>query len=225
MGNFFSVDGGLYKFMSRLWDMVQLNFMWVICSIPIITMGAATTAAYSITLKMIDDEEGYIIGPFWKAFKANLKKGSIMGVFLLVAMYALYLDLQFFKAVTEYSFVFLGVFVIGMVLMVFHFIYAFPLLARYENSIINTMRNSFRISLKYILRTVFLSFLLVLEYLLFFAPLHKTLLFFGLILGPACFILTVSGFARQFFRNIERENELREEEQKSAKAEEQKKQH
>lgn len=217
MGNFFSVDGGLYKFMSRLWDMVQLNFMWVICSIPIVTMGAATTAAYSITLKMIDDEEGYIVGPFWKAFKANLKKGSIMGVILLVAMYALYLDLQFFNAVKDNNFIFLAIFVIGLVLTVFHFLYAFPLLARYENGVINTMRNSFRISLKYLGRTIFLSLLLVLEYLLFFAPLHKTLLFFGLILGPACFMLTVSGFARQFFRNIERENELREEEQKSNK--------
>lgn len=217
MGNFFSVDGGLYKFMSRLWDMVQLNFMWVICSIPIVTMGAATTAAYSITLKMVDDEEGYIVGPFWKEFKANLKKGSIMGIILLVAMYALYLDLQFFQAVKDNNFIFLAIFVIGMVLMVFHFLYAFPLLARYENGVINTMRNSFRISLKYLPRTIFLAFLLVLEYLLFFAPLHKTLLFFGLILGPACFMLTVSGFARQFFRNIERENELREEEQKQSK--------
>ena len=224
MGNFFSVDGGLYKFMSRLWDMVQLNFMWVVCSIPLITMGAATTAAYSITLKMVDEEEGYIVGPFWKAFKANLKKGSIMGVILLVAMEALYLDFQFFMIEKQYSFIFLGIFVIGMVLTVFHFLYAFPLLARYENSVINTMRNSFRISLKYIPKTIFLIIVLLIEYLLFF-QLHKTLLYFGVLIGPACFMLTISGFARQFFRNIERENEIRDEEKKIAKSKEQKKHH
>lgn len=43
---------------------------------------------------------------------------------------------------------------------------------------------------------------------------------FGIILGPACLILTISGFARQFFRNIERENDLREEESKQEKANE-----
>lgn len=221
MGNLFSVDGALYKFISRLWDMVKLNFMWFLCSIPIVTMGAATTAAFSVTLKMVDEKEGYICGPFLKEFKANIKKGSIMGVFLLVAAYALYLDLQFFHAANaagKGGFLFLAVFVIGMVLTYTHFIYAFPLQARYENSIINTMRNSFRISLKYILKTVVLFFILALEFILFF-QFSWELLFFGFLIGPACLILTISGSARQFFRNIERENEIRNEESKIAKAE------
>lgn len=217
MGNLFSVDGGLYKFISRLWDMVKLNFMWVLCSLPIVTMGAATAAAFSVTLKMVDEEEGYICGPFWKEFKANLRQGSIMGVFLLVASYALYLDLQFFHAAGDGGFLFLGIFVIGLVLTFTHFIYAFPLLARYENSIVNTMRNSFRISLKYWLKTIFLFFILLLEYIIFF-QVSWTLLFFGVLIGPACFVLTISGSAGQFFRNIERENEIRNQESKMAKA-------
>ena len=220
MGKFFSVDSGLYKFMSRLWDMLKLNFMWVICSIPIVTMGAATTAAYTITLKMVDEEEGYICGPFWREFKANIKKGRIMGVLLIVATYALYLDFQFFKTDEKFSFAFLAIFVLGAILTFTHFIYAFPLQARYENSVINTMRNSFRISLKYFPKTIFLCIALIIEYIIFY-QLSWTLLFFGLLLGPACFILTISGFARQFFRNIERENEIRDEETKIAKAEKQ----
>lgn len=213
MGKLFGVDSGLYKFMSRLWDMIKLNFMWVLCSIPIITMGAATTAAFSITLKMVDEEEGYICGPFWKEFKANIKKGSIMGVILLVASYALYLDFQFFKLEKQSGFIFLGIFVIGVILTITHFIYAFPLQARYENTIINTMRNSFRISLKYIPKTVFLCIVLLIEYIIFY-QVSWTFLFFGLLMGPACLILTISGFARQFFRNIERENDIRDEERK-----------
>lgn len=39
---FFSVDGGLYKFISRLWDVIKLNFLWLLFSLPIVTMGAAT---------------------------------------------------------------------------------------------------------------------------------------------------------------------------------------
>ena len=57
---FFSVDSPLYKFMNRLMDVFKLNCMWLLCSLPIVTMGAATTAAYTITLKMVNDEEGYI---------------------------------------------------------------------------------------------------------------------------------------------------------------------
>lgn len=76
MSKLFSLDSGLYKFMSRLFDMLKLNAMWILCSIPIVTIGASTTAAFTITLKMVDEEEGYIAGPFLKEFKANLFKGS-----------------------------------------------------------------------------------------------------------------------------------------------------
>lgn len=217
MSNFFSVDSGLYKFMSRLFDMVKLNAMWILCSIPIVTMGAATTAAFSITLKMVDDEEGYIAGPFLKSFKQNLKKGSLIGIIQLVAMYAIYLDFQFYGATVKTGgsgTLFLVIGFIAMFMTVMHCLYAYALLARYENTVINTLRNSYSIAIKYLPKTIFLVVTLLVEYAIFFW-IHPTLWFFGFILGPACFILTISGFARQFFRNIERENTLQEEEGKS----------
>lgn len=221
MSKLFSLDSGLYKFMSRLFDMLKLNAMWLLCSLPIVTIGAATTAAYSITLRMVDEEEGYIAGPFLKEFKANLKKGSVIGMIQLVAMYTIYLDFQLYRVSEEYGTLCLVVGVIAVVLTVTHFIYAYPLLARYENSILNTLRNSHSICIKFFPKTIFLIVVLFVEFIIFF-ELSWTLLFFGIIIGPACLILTVSGFARQFFRNIERENDIREEEEKIAKAEDRK---
>lgn len=203
--NLFSVDGPLYKFMSRLTDMFKLNMMWLLCSIPIVTMGAATTAAYTITLKMIDDEEGYIAEPFWREFKANLKKGSIIGIILEVALYAVYLDFQLFQAASKYNTMFLIVGVVAAFLLFMHMIYAFPLLARYENTIINTLRNSYSIAAKFLGRTAFLAVLLLLE--LGIILWNTTTQFVGLLFGPACMILTISGFAKQFFILIEQENE------------------
>lgn len=217
MSKLFSLDSGLYKFMSRLFDMLKLNAMWLLCSIPIITMGAATTAAYTITLKMVDEEEGYIAGPFLKEFKANLFKGSAIGIIQLIAMWAISLDFQLSKASEEYGTLCFVVGIIATLMTISHFIYAYPLLARYENSIINTLRNSHSICVKYFPKTIFLVITLFVEYLIFY-QMHWTLLFFGIIIGPACFILTISGFARQFFRNIERENQLVEEESKMNKA-------
>lgn len=202
----FSVDSPIYKFMNRLMDMFKLNCMWLLCSIPIVTMGAATTAAYTITLKMVNEEEGYIAGPFWKEFKANLKKGSILGIIALVASYAIYLDFQYFSAAREHNVVFLIVGVVAIFLVFMHFIYAFPLLARYENGVINTMRNSYSIAAKFFGRTIFLAVLLLLETAIILW--NATTMFVGLLLGPACICLTISGFARSFFTVIERENQL-----------------
>lgn len=211
--NFFSVDSPLYKFLTRLFDMFKLNLMWLICSIPIVTMGAATTAAYTITLKMINDEEGYIAGPFWEEFKRNLKKGSILGMVFLVALYAIYLDFQFFHAIKEHNVLFLVVGVITIFLTFMHMIYAFPLLARYENSVINTMRNSYAIAAKYLGRTAFLAVLLLLELCIIFW--NMTTIYFGILFGPACIILTISGFANQFFMLIEQENAAAENEKET----------
>lgn len=215
---FFSVDSPIYKFMTRLFDMFKLNLMWMICSLPIVTMGAATTAAYTITLKMVNDEEGYIAGPFWEAFKDNLKKGSILGIIQLVALYAIYLDFQFFQMANRYNIMFLIVGVMAVFLLFMHMIYAFPLLARYENTVINTLRNSYAIAAKYIGRTAFLAVLLLLEMCIIFW--NPTTIFVGVLFGPACIILTISGFARQFFQLVEQENAQVESEGETEEAEE-----
>lgn len=54
MAGFFSTDSKLYRFMSRLTDLVKLNLMWLIFSLPIITLGISTIAAYTVTLKMAE---------------------------------------------------------------------------------------------------------------------------------------------------------------------------
>ena len=197
--------------------MFKLNLMWLFCSLPIVTMGAATTAAYTITLKMVEDQEGYIAGPFWEEFKRNLKKGSILGIILLVALYAIYLDFQLFRAATQYNVLFLVVGVLAVFLLFMHMIYAFPLLARYENSVINTLRNSYAIAAKYLGRTAFLAVLLLLEMCIIFW--NMTTIFLGVLFGPACIILTISGFARQFFVLVERENEMLKEEKEREESE------
>lgn len=215
---FFSVDSPLYKFMSRLFDLFKLNLMWMICSLPVVTMGAATTAAYTITLKMVNDEEGYIAGPFWEEFKANLKKGSILGIIMLVGLYAIYLDIQFFQMANRYNIMFLIVAVLGIFLLFMHMIYAFPLLARYENTVINTLRNSYAIAAKYLGRTAFLAVLLLLEMAIIFW--NSTTIFVGVLFGPACIFLTISGFAKQFFQLIEQENAQVQSEEETSDSEE-----
>ena len=68
MGNLFNLDSGFSKFMNRVSDLFLLNILWVICSIPIITIGASTTALYSVNLNLLSENEGHITKAFFKAF-------------------------------------------------------------------------------------------------------------------------------------------------------------
>lgn len=196
---FFSTEGGIYKFMTRLWDMIKLNFLWLICSLPIVTIGVSTIAAFTITLKMVEEKEGYVARAFFKAFKANFKQGIVIGPITIVFAVALYLDFTLGKQYI--GFVILGIlsaFLFGIAI-----IYTYPLLARYENKLLKTIRNSMRIAMRYFGRTIFLVVVLVIEYIIFFRFTNITLLI-GILVGPATMILTVSGFAMYFFREIEK---------------------
>ncbi len=200
---FFSVDSPLYRFLSKMMDVLKLNFLWILCSLPILTIGASTVAAMSVALKMTDDEEGYIGRSFFKAFKENWKQGTLLWIITVVASYAVYLDFQLFEAVEGNPIVFLIIGIVSTVLVVVALIYSYPLLARYENTLLHTIQNSIDISRKYFGRTLLLVFVVALEFLIF--QFNTTMLFFGLIFGPGFMIFTIAAFSKRVFQQIEKE--------------------
>ncbi len=198
----FSVDGPLYGFLSRLLDMIKLNFLWLLFSLPVVTIGASTAAAFAVTLKMVDERDGYIAKQFWTAFKANLKQGIPTGLLNLFFVYALYLDFQLFHAVEGNPIYFLILGIVGSVMCFGYFIYAYALMARYENGFLKTLKNSMDISIRYFGRTIMVAVVLAVEIVIFIF--NTTTMFLGLLIGPASLFLTISGPAMYIFRDIER---------------------
>ena len=204
MMRIFSLEGPLYQFMNRFWDLIKLNFIWLIFSLPIVTIGAATLAAYTVTMKMIDDEEEGIFKTFFKAFKSNWKQGTQMGFIHLAVVYFLYLNLEFLDKLEKAPVFFLiAAMVIGF-LGLLYLTYAFPLCARYQNTLHKTLKNSAAIAMKYFVQTLILW--MVVGLLIFFFLFNTTLLYFGLLFGPTAIIFTISGVSRKLFEMIEKDN-------------------
>lgn len=198
---FFSVESPLYKFMQTLWDILKLNFMWVIFCIPIVTIGGSTIAAFSVLLRMSEDQEGNVIKDFWKAFKENWKQGIFIGLLPPICFEAVFLDFQLYNAVENGG---LGILIVGCFsayIFIFCLIYVFPLLARYDNTVINSIKNSFRIGMKFFGRTFLLLVIIAVEVLIIFW--NPTTKFVGALIGPACIMYTISGVAMHIFRKIE----------------------
>lgn len=200
---FFSIDSPLYRFLMKFLDILKLNFMWLLFSIPIVTIGASTVAAMSVALKMVDDEEGYIGRSFVKAFKENWKKGTLLWLITVIASYAVYLDFQLFEAVTDNPVLFLIIGIVSCFIVILALLYSYPLTARYENTLVRTIQNSLDISRKYFGRTILLIFVVFLETLIF--RFNSTMLFFGIIIGPGFIIFTIAAFSKRIFQEIEKE--------------------
>lgn len=203
MSGFFSVDGGLYRFLGKFWDLVRLNFMWLLFSLPVITIGASTVAAYSVAMKMVDDEEGYVARSFVSAFKANFRQGTVMGLVFLAATYAIYLDYEINRVSEEGSIILIVIGIVSVFVYVTAMLYAFPLLARYENGIVATIQNSMEISRRYFGRTLLIVGMLLVEYVVF--HFNTVLLCFGFLFGVSFAIFTVAAFSKRIFQEIEKE--------------------
>lgn len=200
---FFSVESFFYRFLMKFLDVLKLNFMWILFSLPVVTVGASTVAAMSVALKMVDDEEGYIGRSFLKAFKENWKQGTILWVITVIACYAVYLDFQLFEAVPENPVLFLVIGMVSAFVIILALLYSYPLLARYENTLFKTIQNSLDISRKYFGRTLLLIVVVGFEFLIF--QFNSTMVFFGIIIGPAFVIFTIASFSKRIFQEIEKE--------------------
>lgn len=198
----FSPESRLYKGLSFFANVILLNFLWILFSLPLITLGASTVAAYSVVFKILENKEGYIFKDFWKSFKENWKQGTLLWLITLVAIYGFYLDVQILK--NDPGIPVIVASIVAFVLVAFSLIYAYPLSARYENKFFLHIKNSFLLSMSYLGRTLFLVLILFLEIGVFLWNSH-TLIFLVLI-GPAVLIYSVAGTAKKIFSTNDEKN-------------------
>ncbi|NLC93649.1 MAG: YesL family protein [Treponema sp.] len=189
--------------MSKLIDVFFINLLWIVFSIPIITIGASTEAAFYVTIKIVDDEEGYIFKDFFKAFKQNFLQGTILWLITVVFGYALYLLWQIVIKKDDISFVIILISIFSTVFVIAGLLYSYPLVARYENKLINHIKNSYNICIKYFGKTIILFIVILIE--LFCIFWNKWSLLVGVLIGPEIVIYSISGISKRIFQRIDKD--------------------
>ena len=136
-------DNVVMRALGKIGDMICLNVMWVICCIPIITIGASTTALYTVMLRMVKNEEGYIFRGFLKAFKSNFKQSTLIWLILLLLGVVWTVDFRVAGFMPGMAGIILSAIFLALgFILLSVMIYIFPLTARYENGIKATFKNA-----------------------------------------------------------------------------------
>lgn len=73
------------------WGFVGLNMLYVICCLPIITIGASTLAYTELCCKIIRREHVFVLSDFISSFRQNLKKGILLSLVLLLILFDLFI--------------------------------------------------------------------------------------------------------------------------------------
>lgn len=188
MDRIFNMDNKFFTFMGHVADLVILNLLFIVCCIPIVTIGPAITALYYVTLKMARGEESYIVRPFFKSFKENLKQGIIIWLIVLALILILVCDFLIMSQASGqiYTVVKYGLALIALVLAMVT-LYVFPLLAKFDNTIKGTFRNAMLMSIRHLPKT-FLMLLIPVAAVIITLLTEQTLCY-----GILCWILV--GFA------------------------------
>ncbi len=205
MERFFDPDGGIMKALSRIADLAILNLLWLICSLPIVTIGAATTALISITLKMVKNEESYIFRSYIKALKRNFKQSTIIWLILMVIMAVLGTDYYIISHWdNQVRYLLLTVLVLAGLVLLFVEIYIFALIAKFENKVGEYFKNAVLMSIRHLPYTLALVVIFGIQVYLDFHMLINYQYFPILILfGESAFVFVMSYIYKKIFRGYE----------------------
>lgn len=169
MSRFFDLDSPLMSFLGKMADLLWLNILYMICCIPIFTIGASTSALYYVTLKMTGNEESYITKSFLKSFKQNFRQATIIWLMILAVIFVLFVDFRYL-AIAPSTFgkvIFIALCIIG-VLLTFVTVYIFPLLSKFDNTIKNSLKNALLISIRHFPYTIVLIVGMIIPFVLIF---------------------------------------------------------
>ncbi len=156
-------DSLFNRFLCRIFDTLMLAVLTIICSLPIITMGAALSALYDMMIKIVMDRDNNLFKSYFKSFWKNLIKGTLIWLICLAGAAFVGLNVYFMYLTADMNetirIILLGIIIIVSVVFSFVYIYAFPLQARYENKVFTTVKNAFFISIAQLPRSLGLLFL------------------------------------------------------------------
>ena len=159
MSKLFRMDSPLMRFLTKIADLMVLNILFCVTSIPLITIGASWTALYSVTLKMVRDEEGSVSRSYFRSFRQNFRQATLLWLGGLVVLALLALDIRVLNGMaggTAPGLLRVGVEILALLgIMVLQ--YLFPSLARFEASLADTLKNACMMALAHLPKTALMT--------------------------------------------------------------------
>ena len=159
---FLSYDSPFSQLLLKLCYSCYLNLLWLICCIPIVTIGASTTALYYTSLKIVRGEDQFLARMFFRSFRENFRQSTVLWLLLLAIGLVLagdgYIAYHLRAASTGGPAVMwtliLALVIAAAVAYVIVLLFVFPLVASVSNTNWAMLKNSFFIGARYLFCTI-----------------------------------------------------------------------
>ncbi|MDE7222284.1 MAG: DUF624 domain-containing protein [Acetatifactor sp.] len=204
---FLDIDSPFMQVMGKVADLMILNLITLICLIPFVTAGAALTAMHYQVLKIVRNEECYVVKGYFKAFRENFVQSTV--IWLIMLLIALILGGDFYimyRSGAEFHVIFKAVMGAISIFAVFTLLYVFPIQAKFANTVFRTIKNALAMSILLAPKSVLMLVLYLLPIALagFFPSIFPLIVLFGMTL-PA--FLAAKMYNKFFLKLEDRINE------------------
>lgn len=155
----FNPENRFWNFMTKIVDVICISLLWMVCSLPIITCGAATASLYNFTLHQVYDAEDSVLHGFFSCLRKCFKKATVIWLAELFIWSFLALDCylawRFFVLNSGIlATAVLAVIVFVTLICIMASIYVYPLLVIYDFPIKKIFRDSVIISVTRLFHTI-----------------------------------------------------------------------
>lgn len=160
LNKIFNMENPFWTFANKLADVVILELLWILTSLPLFTAGASSSAFWHVALRLAEDTEGRVTKNYFTAFKRNFKAGTIVWLIQLAAALWIFLDAYIcFKSDNMATIFLLGFFLVLGVFWLMTSMFLYPLIGRFDFSVKKIIGNSAFLSLKHFPHTLCLILL------------------------------------------------------------------
>ncbi len=187
MEDLFRSDGKLMEILDKISNVVILNFLCIVGCLPIVTIGASVTATYSVAMKLVKSEEGYIVKDYISNFKKEFKMSTTIWVMVMIVTGILAVDFYIASIVNNHlvSNVLKFTFTTIAIVVLFMTTYVFPIVAKFENTLKNNIINAINMSIQNLPYTAIMVFINIIPLIaiMIFASSFGAVIFFYVSFG------------------------------------------
>lgn len=208
MKNLFNLDNPFMQFLSRVFDLMILNALFILCALPVVTLGASLSALHRVIQDIAYDQDSGIIKSFFRAFGQNFKQATVVWLCLVVVIVSLVCDVllimgYFDGGVRTALYTFIAVLA---VLVASAAAYLFPLLTRYDNTLRQHFYNALILAVVKLPRTLLLVLMELLPLILFVVsvPVFVQTLIFWVTVGFAFMVFLQTTVLKPVFAQLEK---------------------
>lgn len=164
MGRIFDPDNGFWSVVRKIMYMVELSLVWCVCSLPLVTMGTSASALYYTMVKVVRRERSYPLKEFFKAWKQNLKRGTILTIILAaVGCMSFGADIMLgayvFELKNAVDYILCVLFLLKAIIFLGVICYVFPLLSRFDATVIKLLESALLLCIRHLPRTICVAIL------------------------------------------------------------------